>query len=193
MYPTDNSHVGGFYPPDSVIERETTRNDDAVLYFLEHAACPYSAVASLAVTHCGPLNDDFETARGWTINPDGTDTATSGAFERGIAAEDQNAAGVKQLKLRPTAASTELVTGAAGRQRRPAPTTSTAARHRRSRPRSSSAAPARPAGSSTSSTRSRTTRRPPTADYLRVLVNGTEVFRVAGNEPTRTRPGRMQP
>ena len=45
MYPTDKSHVGGFYPPDSVIQRETTRNNDAVLWFLEHAACPYSCRA----------------------------------------------------------------------------------------------------------------------------------------------------
>jgi trimeric autotransporter adhesin len=29
------------------------------------------------------FSDDFETARGWTTNPNGTDTATTGAWERG--------------------------------------------------------------------------------------------------------------
>ncbi len=111
-YPTDGSHIGGFYPPDSVIERETTRNDNTVLWLLEHANCPYSAVPSLAVTHCGPLNDDFETTRGWTINPNHTDTATSGAFERGIPQKTSNSAGVKQAKLA-YSGQAELVTGAA--------------------------------------------------------------------------------
>lgn len=32
---------------------------------------------------CGPRFDDFERAAGWVVNPDGTDTATSGQFERG--------------------------------------------------------------------------------------------------------------
>ena len=67
MYPTDHSHVGGFYPPDDVIERETTRNDDAVLYFLEQSDCPYRAAG--LDDRCGPLNDEFETARGWTSTP----------------------------------------------------------------------------------------------------------------------------
>ena len=111
-YPTDNSHVGGFYPPDSVIERETTRNDDAVLYFLEQAACPYATVPSLAPTHCGPLNDDFETARGWTVNAHNTDTATSGKFERAVPKKTSNGAGVKQTDL-PSSGQADLVTGAA--------------------------------------------------------------------------------
>ena len=44
----------------------TTRNDQAVLWFLEQADCPYRA-AGMGDTHCGPLNDDFETARGWQV------------------------------------------------------------------------------------------------------------------------------
>ena len=180
MYPTDNSHVGGFYPPDSVIQRETTRNDDAVLWFLEHAGCPYSArVPSMAVTHCGPLNDDFEIGRGWTINAAGTDTATGGAFERGIPQKTSNAGGVKQAKLAFSGQS-ELVTGAAAGASS-VPTMSTAARPLRNRRRIKLGS----AGSTgwtldfqyTFAHNAKAT----TADYLRVLVGNTEVFRVAGN------------
>ena len=60
MYPTDAiPESRGFYPPDSVINEQTTRNDDAVLYFVEQAACPYRA-ADARTTDCGPLYDDFE-------------------------------------------------------------------------------------------------------------------------------------
>ncbi len=96
LYPTDGSHVGGFYPADDVIERETTRNDELVLYLLEQADCPYRA-ADLGVTHCGPLNDDFETGRGWTVDPSGVDTASGGRWERGLPQKTRNGAGVKQL------------------------------------------------------------------------------------------------
>ena len=95
MYPTDGSKVGGFYPPDDIIDAQTARNDEAVLYFLEQADCPYRA-AGLGDTHCGPLNDDFETGRGWQVNAVGTDTATSGRWERATAQKTTNAAGIKQ-------------------------------------------------------------------------------------------------
>jgi hypothetical protein len=112
VYPLDHSHPG-FYPPDTVIERETTRNDGAVLYFLEHVACPYRA-AGLDDTHCGPLDDDFETARGWQVNPaDGEpDTATSGAWQRAIPAKRSTNAGQKQ-RAYGYSARYALVTGAA--------------------------------------------------------------------------------
>src|SRR3954463_5554097 len=96
MYPTDRSGVGGFYPPDSVIDRETTRNDDAVLYFVEQADCPYRA-ADASTTNCGPMYDDFEISRGWKVNAAGSDTATAGAFVRAVPAQTSDAAGVKQL------------------------------------------------------------------------------------------------
>ena len=111
MYPTDNSHVGGFYPPDSIIDRETTRNDQAVLWFLEQADCPYRA-AGMGDTHCGPLNDDFETARGWQVNPTGDDTATSGAWRRGTPQKNKTAAGVMQ-RAYGFSGLAALVTGAA--------------------------------------------------------------------------------
>ncbi|WP_431899936.1 proprotein convertase P-domain-containing protein [Nonomuraea sp. bgisy101] len=42
------------------------------------------------------FSDDFETDKGWTVNPGGSDTATSGRWERGDP-EETNESGVKQL------------------------------------------------------------------------------------------------
>jgi carboxypeptidase T len=47
MYPT-SSAGGGFYPPDEVIERETSRNRDAVLQLLENADCMYRSIGKEA-------------------------------------------------------------------------------------------------------------------------------------------------
>ncbi|GGR54543.1 MULTISPECIES: M14 family metallopeptidase [Streptomyces] len=47
MYPTSSSG-GGFYPPDEVIERETSRNKDAVLQLLENADCMYRSIGKAA-------------------------------------------------------------------------------------------------------------------------------------------------
>ncbi|MFD7442528.1 M14 family metallopeptidase [Streptomyces sp. NPDC059909] len=43
MYPT-GAGAGGFYPPDEVIERETSRNRDAVLQLLENSDCMYRSI-----------------------------------------------------------------------------------------------------------------------------------------------------
>jgi carboxypeptidase T len=43
MYPR-GSGGGGFYPPDEVIERETSRNRDAVLQLIENADCMYRSI-----------------------------------------------------------------------------------------------------------------------------------------------------
>ncbi len=179
MYPTDKSGVGGFYPPDSIIARETTRNDDAVLYFLEHADCPYSTVPALAVTHCGPLNDDFETGRGWTINANHTDTATSGVFVRGIPQKTSNSAGVKQTKLA-FSGQAELVTGASAGANVNANDVDGGT--------TSAQSPAFKLGGSGSTGWTLDLEyafahnaKATAADYLRVVVDGTEVFRVAGN------------
>ena len=110
MYPTDGSDAGGFYPLDTVITRETERNDEMVLYFLENADCPYRA-AGLGVTHCGSLNDDFETTRGWRLNSGGSDTATIGTWERATAQESRSSTGIKQRAYGYSGA-TSLVTGA---------------------------------------------------------------------------------
>ncbi|MEU7643438.1 M14 family metallopeptidase [Streptomyces huasconensis] len=43
MYPS-SAGGGGFYPPDEVIERETSRNRDAVLQLMENADCMYRSI-----------------------------------------------------------------------------------------------------------------------------------------------------
>ncbi|WJK41959.1 M14 family zinc carboxypeptidase [Solwaraspora sp. WMMA2056] len=110
---------GGFYPPASVINRETTRNRDAVLILSEYADCPYRAIGKQS-QYCGGggdpdpdpgttvWSDTFETATGWTTNPAGTDTATAGQFERGVA---QATSSGGALQLTAYAGSNSLVTG----------------------------------------------------------------------------------
>ena len=100
----------GWYPDDSTIGPETRRNKAAVLYLIDAAACPY-ALVNQAQSHCGPLWDDFEIGRGWTVNPDGTDTATSGAWQRANPAATSYG-GARQLGTT-TSGSADLVTGAA--------------------------------------------------------------------------------
>ncbi len=46
----------------------------------ERAWCPLAVLgAAVRTARCGALDDDLEVARGWTTNPDGTDTAPAGA------------------------------------------------------------------------------------------------------------------
>ncbi len=54
-------------------------------------------------------SDTFETATGWTVNPNGTDTATTGLFERGDP-EATTSSGAKQLGTT-VSGSNDLVTG----------------------------------------------------------------------------------
>ncbi len=73
-----------YYPPDEIIGRETRRNRDAVLYLMGRAICPYAALGTMAVKmNCGPFFDDLEIARGWRVDPDGSDTASDGRWQRG--------------------------------------------------------------------------------------------------------------
>jgi hypothetical protein len=83
LYPPETATVwGDHYPPDETIASATANNRSALLWFLAVAACPYGAIGQTA-EWCGPFYDDFEIARGWQVNPYGTDTATTGAFQRG--------------------------------------------------------------------------------------------------------------
>jgi hypothetical protein len=114
MYPTSEAG-GGFYPPASVIAAQTSRNKEAVLRLLEYADCPYRAIGKQA-QYCGPVkpattvySDNFETPTGWVTNPAGTDTATTGKWERGVP-EATDAGGPKQLAV-PASGANELVTG----------------------------------------------------------------------------------
>lgn len=99
-----------YYPSQSELNADIQANVPAVLTFLEYADCPYRAAG--LVQDCGPLYDDFETARGWQVNPSGTDTATAGQWQIAQPAKTRNAAGVKQ-KLTTTSGLADLVTGAA--------------------------------------------------------------------------------
>lgn len=51
MYP-ETSSGGGFYPPDEVIGRETSRNREAVLKLVENADCMYRAIGKQQ-QYCG--------------------------------------------------------------------------------------------------------------------------------------------
>jgi carboxypeptidase T len=85
LYPPESGTVwGDHYPADERIAAQTARNRAALLYFMQAGWCPYTVLgATIRRTHCGPFDDDFEIGRGWTVNPDGTDTATKGAWRRG--------------------------------------------------------------------------------------------------------------
>jgi hypothetical protein len=116
MYPGESGSGGGFYPPDEVISAETSRNRTASLILAEYADCPYRA-AGREATYCGTgipgttvYSDNFETATGWATNPNGTDTAITGAWERGNPG-GTTSSGTKQVDAT-TSGSNTLVTGA---------------------------------------------------------------------------------
>jgi carboxypeptidase T len=111
LYPPETPTVwGDHYPDDSRIAAQTARNRGALLLLLDRAACPYAAVgAATATANCGPLVDDLEINRGWTVNPDGTDTAGRGAWAVADPAPVV-AGGPKQLDA--ASGAKDLVTGA---------------------------------------------------------------------------------
>jgi carboxypeptidase T len=112
LYPRTSSP--GFYPPDEVIPTQTSRNREAVLRLLENADCMYRVIGKQQ-QYCGlpgPVtlfSDTFETATGWTVNAAGTDTATTGAWERGDPAATSSS-GAKQLGTTVSGVN-DLVTG----------------------------------------------------------------------------------
>jgi carboxypeptidase T len=98
------------YMDDSLIASETGRNKNAVLYLAERAWCPLSVLgASITNARCGAFDDDAEVWKGWVVNPDGTDTATTGRFARGNP-DSTASAGAKQLGTVPSG-SRAFVTG----------------------------------------------------------------------------------
>lgn len=112
MYPTTSSP--GFYPPDEAIATQTSRNREAVLYISEQADCPYRSIGKQSQYCGGPapttvFSDDFETNKGWTVNPGGTDTAITGQWERGVP-QATDSSGPKQLGTT-VSGSNDLVTG----------------------------------------------------------------------------------
>ncbi|MFM9129400.1 MAG: hypothetical protein ACKOPF_06115, partial [Candidatus Limnocylindrus sp.] len=103
--------VSRFYPSASVLLAEVAGNRPAILWLLQQAACPAEA-AGLGTRNCGPRMDDFEREAGWAVNPDGTDTAASGAFAR--ANPERVRLGTRNMQLDDAASGYRaLVTGAA--------------------------------------------------------------------------------
>jgi carboxypeptidase T len=97
LFPTEKATVwGDHYPADENIASQTARNRSALLYLISAAGCPYASIYQ-AQKNCGPLYDDLEIARGWTVNPDGTDSATAGRFARG----DPSATAYNGVKMQP--------------------------------------------------------------------------------------------
>ena len=90
------------YPDDSLIASETGRNKEAVLYLAERAWCPLSVLgAATMAARCGAYDDDLEVTKGWRVNPSGTDTATIGVWQRGVA-RATSYQGLRQLTAAPT-------------------------------------------------------------------------------------------
>ncbi|MBB6473801.1 M28 family peptidase [Sphaerisporangium rubeum] len=77
------------------------RNADAIAYAVWTVA---AAPAPVVV-----WQDTFETATGWTVNPSGTDTATTGQWERGVP-QATTSSGTKQLGTT-VSGTNDLVTG----------------------------------------------------------------------------------
>lgn len=96
----------GDHPPDEQIRRETRRNREAMLMLLELADCPYRVLGEQD-KWCGPYFDDLEMSRGWQVDPRGTDTATDGAWARGVPA------GGRYQVRRAASGQGQLVTGRA--------------------------------------------------------------------------------
>jgi carboxypeptidase T len=101
------------YQDDSLIGAETGRNREAVLSLIEQGSCPLGVLGrTVRITRCGAFDDDFEVGRGWTSNPDGTDTAPAAVrLQRGNPAATSSS-GAKQLSGTPSG-QIALVTGAA--------------------------------------------------------------------------------
>jgi carboxypeptidase T len=85
LYPRGGGTPSHHYPPDELIRREVKRNREAVLYLMGKAWCPYSALGKTAkMENCGPFFDDLEISRGWKRDPRATDSASDGAWQRGV-------------------------------------------------------------------------------------------------------------
>ncbi len=104
----------GDYLDDSRIASETGRNKDAVLYLAERAWCPLSVLGTtMTNARCGAFDDDAEVWRGWAVDPDGTDTATTGRFAR-TNPESTSSSGAKQLGAVPSGSRAFVTGGPAG-------------------------------------------------------------------------------
>ena len=112
MYPRTSNP--GFYPPDEVIARETTPQPRgrADASRRRRTACTGDRQAGAVLRRRAPgdhLLRHFEAAGGWVTNAQGTDTATTGVWERGDPAATTSS-GAKQLGTTVSGVN-DLVTG----------------------------------------------------------------------------------
>lgn len=107
---------------DAIIDAATTGelqnlgtgSPDRMLYSFFPGAPTTTTTVPPTTTTTAPTGgtvffDNFETDQGWTVNPDGTDTATSGQWERGVAESTFDGVGYKQLTA--YSGTHDLVTG----------------------------------------------------------------------------------
>lgn len=110
--PTNGSLRGS--PPNILYSPNQDFTGDDEFTFRVHDGAVYSAEATvtLSVSNNDSVTvfwDDFESDKGWTVNPDGTDTATTGLWERANP-EAVYYNGDKQLDI-PKSGEYDLVTG----------------------------------------------------------------------------------
>ena len=83
MYPSSGG-LNGFYPPDEVIGRETSRNREAVLTLLDYSDCPPRVIgATCDGTEPPPAGPSFENADNVNI-PDAGAAVTSPVTVTGV-------------------------------------------------------------------------------------------------------------
>ena len=83
MYPSSGG-INGFYPPDEVIGRETSRNRDAVLMLLDYSDCPPRVIgATCDGTEPPPDGPSFENTNNVTI-PDAGAAVSSSVAVTGV-------------------------------------------------------------------------------------------------------------
>ena len=84
MYPSSGG-LNGFYPPDEVIARETSRNREAVLRLLEYSDCVYRVIGETCDgTEPPPAGPTFENATNVNI-PDAGSAVSSSVSVSGVA------------------------------------------------------------------------------------------------------------
>jgi hypothetical protein len=76
MYPSSGG-IDGFYPPDEVIGRETSRNRDAVLMLLDYSDCPPRVIGATCDGTTPPAGPSFENTADVTIPDAGAAVASS--------------------------------------------------------------------------------------------------------------------
>jgi hypothetical protein len=82
MYPSSGG-LDGFYPPDEVISRETSRNRSAVLLLLDYSDCPARVIGATCDGTTPPPGPTFENATNVNI-PDAGSAITSSISVTGV-------------------------------------------------------------------------------------------------------------